>query len=1106
MKKITLLLNRFVLVFLLGLASMTAMAQLSGPKTDAIVTLQPDLTGLCHGATVHVPIYITANNVLGMDFYIEFDHTVLTRAEDSVANVYPGFNVVYNYVYHPLYPNVLYLGLNNPSFIGTNFTGQKLIDLVFIYNGEGSATSTPIHLRTAGDVIPPPTCVLFDADGGVIPAQYISNTVSGFPLPTATLSGGGTICAGASVDLNVAFTGTAPWTITYTDGTTPVTVSGITANPYTLTVTPEATATYTISNVTDGNLCSNVGTGSAAILVNPLPTATISGGTAICPGGSATISVDLTGTAPWNFTYFDGTAYTPVTGVMTTPYTFLVAPTATTTYTITEVTDANLCMNTGTGSAEIIVNALPTAEISGTTGICPGGSATLSIALTGAQPWDFTYTDGTTPVTITGNILNPYTFDVNPIVNTTYNVLTVTDGNLCTNTGTGSATVSINAVPTATIAGSQTICYGEEATLSVVLTGTAPWGFTYTDGTTEVSITGVNDPLYTFNVAPTTTSTFTITQVVDGNLCTNTGTGDAFVWVNPLPVVAFEGTYGPYNLTDPAVTLVATPAGGTFSGNGVSGDQFTPAVAGGGWHVITYTYTDGNGCTNSTNISITVYAGTVTLQPDLTGLCGGETILVPIYLTGNNIAGMDFYIEYDHSVLSMGTPPGWTNLYPGFSATYNYVYNPAYPNLSFLSLNNPSMIGVDFTGQKIIDLVFTYNGGTTPIHLRTLPDVTPPPLCALYDDNGSELAPTSYIDNMVDGSPALMVGDIADNQTICAGEIPALLTSTGPLNGTDPTYQWQVSGDGINFTNIDGAIGTDYQPAALNITTFYRQLQDADATCGGPLPTNSITIVVNPLPMGTISGSQTICAGSSATLTVDLTGTAPWEITYTDGTTPVVVPGILDTPYLFDVTPGMTTNYTLLNVTDVNLCSTTGTGNALVEVTPLPMATISGSQTICTGSEATLAVDFSGTSPWEITITDGTTPIVVPGITENPYMFEVNPVETTTYSILNVTDATLCSNTGTGEALVEVFPLPMATISGSQTICAGSSATLAVDLTGTAPWEITYTDGTTPVVVPGILDTPYLFDVTPGITTTYTLVNVTDGNLCSNVGTGEALV
>ena len=47
------------------------------------------------------------------------------------------------------------------------------------------------------------------------------------------------------------------------------------------------------------------------------------------------------------------------------------------------------------------------------------------------------------------------------------------------------------------------------------------------------------------------------------------------------------------------LALTGSPAGGIFTGPGISGNIFTPSVAGSGTHIITYTYTDpSTGCTN----------------------------------------------------------------------------------------------------------------------------------------------------------------------------------------------------------------------------------------------------------------------------------------------------------------------------------------------------------------------------------------------------------------------------------------------------------------------------------------------------------------------------
>jgi hypothetical protein len=75
-------------------------------------------------------------------------------------------------------------------------------------------------------------------------------------------------------------------------------------------------------------------------------------------------------------------------------------------------------------------------------------------------------------------------------------------------------------------------------------------------------------------------------------------------------------TLGPFCESDPCVNLVGTPVGGTWSGLGVSGNQFCPDnVTNGTNATSTVTYTVGSaGCTFSTSVVVPVF-GTPTLQP-----------------------------------------------------------------------------------------------------------------------------------------------------------------------------------------------------------------------------------------------------------------------------------------------------------------------------------------------------------------------------------------------------------------------------------------------------------------------------------------------------------
>ncbi|XP_022710919.1 cell wall protein DAN4-like, partial [Varroa jacobsoni] len=133
--------------------------------------------------------------------------------------------------------------------------------------------------------------------------------------------------------------------------------------------------------------------------------------------------------------------------ITTTPYTLTVSPAVSSTYSITAISNAT-CSGTFSGTATVTVKTLPTATVSGTAAICSGGNTTVSIALTGAQPWNFTYTDGTTSTNVTGQATSSYTFSVSPASSKTYSVTTISDIN-CTGTQSGSAVVTVAAPVTA---------------------------------------------------------------------------------------------------------------------------------------------------------------------------------------------------------------------------------------------------------------------------------------------------------------------------------------------------------------------------------------------------------------------------------------------------------------------------------------------------------------------------------------------------------------------------------------------------------------------------------------------------------------------------------
>ncbi|WP_216688150.1 beta strand repeat-containing protein [Hymenobacter siberiensis] len=314
---------------------------------------------------------------------------------------------------------------------------------------------------------------------------------------------------------NVLVTGTAPESATFAVTGGPgasVTGNNITFNP-TTTTTYNVTASYPSSPG-----CSSPAT-PITITVNPRPTATASNNGPICAGSTTTVSFALTGTAPWNLTYSDGTTSTPVTGITTSPYTFTTgALSASTTYTVTALSDAN-CTATASPVASTIVTVRPLPTFSTTqTNVSCFGSSTGSITVTaagGTAPYEYSINNG---VTYTASAINPYTFT--GLAAGTYQVLV--KGQFCTAATAQAVTISQPASATAVTATKtdETASGANDGTVTATGSGgTSPYQYSL-DGTTFLPTTATAGPhTFTGQMA----GSYTVT-VRDANACTATTT------------------------------------------------------------------------------------------------------------------------------------------------------------------------------------------------------------------------------------------------------------------------------------------------------------------------------------------------------------------------------------------------------------------------------------------------------------------------------------------------------------------------------------------------------------------------------------------------------
>ena len=147
----------------------------------------------------------------------------------------------------------------------------------------------------------------------------------------------------------------------------------------------------------------------------------------------------------------------------------------------------------------------------------------------------------------------------------------------------------------------------------------------------------------------------------------------------------------------------------------------------------------------------------------------------------------------------------------------------------------------------------------------------------------------------------------------------------------------------------------------------------------------------------------------------------------------------------------------------------------------------------CPGSFSTASIPSQTGASYRWTAQGGS---IVSGDTTTTLSFSAGTEGTVTLSVV-VTNA--CGAEASGTLPVPIAT-PTATVSGSTTVNAGSSATLYVDLTGTGPWNVTWSDS---FVQNNVGSSPTTRSVTPASTTTYGDSGLHNRSLSRSVGEGK---
>lgn len=370
------------------------------------------------------------------------------------------------------------------------------------------------------------------------------------------------------------------------------------SNTAAINVSPSATTIYFV--IVTNNGCSD--TDTVQVYVTPLPMADAGNNQTICAGQSTL----LVATGGGNYLWTTSSVNDSIN----------VTPASTTTFTVTVT-------NNGCSSSDnvvVTVNNTPSANAGNDQSICLGESATLTATGGSTYTWS--------------NSVNTASTVVSPTSATIYSVTVIANG--CTDTD--DITVTVNPLPTADAGSDQSICAGSNATLTASGGGIYLWS----NNQTTASI----------NVSPSTTISYTVTVT---NLQGCSDSDNVMLTVYPIPVVSFSGLNNLYCESASSEILTGIPSGGTFSGSGMNGNLFDPALAGiGGPYSVTYNYSDTNGCSNSATQNVSVSA---TPTVNLTSIpTNGNAYLGQLITFNANPANYPGYVFFVDSTEVQNSP------------------------------------------------------------------------------------------------------------------------------------------------------------------------------------------------------------------------------------------------------------------------------------------------------------------------------------------------------------------------------------------------------------------------------------------------------------------
>lgn len=602
-------------------------------------------------------------------------------------------------------------------------------------------------------------------------------------------------------------------------------------------------------------------------------------------------------------------------------------------------------------------------------------------------------------------------------------------------------------------------------------------------------------------------------------------------WTAPAAIC---GNSGLLNLT--SLLNVGTTAGGVWTGTGVSGTNFNPAISGPGTFSVTYTVGAG-ACSATVSHNIIVNApATVGASVDQS-ICSGSTATMAGTFGGG--ATTATWSTTGSGSFSSATSP--TAVYTPSAAdiaagTVTITYTTNDPAGPCPAVNDPMVLTISpaatvnaGTDQTICSgstatLGGSMGGGTTTVAWTTSGTGTFSNSAILnpgYTPSAGDISAGTVTLTITTNNPAGPCNAVTDFMvltinlpagtnagppvaSICAGS--TYLTAGASFSGSATSSNWTTSGSGT-FASA-GTPVTTYTPSAADIASGTVTLTITSNDPAGPCPAvnDFITLTINPAATAAAGSNQTICSGSIVTLTGSIGGSATTSTWTTSGSGTFANASLVNTTYTpsaADIAAG-TVTLTLTTNDPAGSC-TAATSNLTVTISPAATTSANVDAAICAGSTYTLAGSIGGSASTLTWTSSGSGTFSSTSSATATYTPSASDISAGTITLTITTNdpAGTCS-TATDNMVLAINPVATANAGPAATICAGSTYSVPGSIGGSATTVTWTTSGSgsfssTTSVTPTY--TPSAADISAGTVTLTMTTNDPAGPCTSAVST-----